>query len=59
MKYLNIKTIYGVETVDELNPKDFETFKEFRAELKRLVKEYHIANMDVYISQRCCKEWNK
>ena len=58
MKYLNFKTNYGVETIDELNPKDFENLKAFRMELKRLVKEYHLAGMDVYISSRCDKTWN-
>lgn len=52
MKYLNLKTNYGIETVDELNPKDFKTFREFRTELKRLISEYRIAGMDVYSSQR-------
>ena len=57
MKYLNMKTVYGVETVDELDPKDFNTFKEFRTEFLRLRREYHIAGMGVYTSQRCTKEW--
>lgn len=57
MKYFNIKTIYGVETVDELNPKDFIKYQEYRAELKRVVKEYRMAGMDVYISQRCTNDW--
>lgn len=55
MRYLNLKTSHGTETVDELNPKDFSTYREFVKELKRLVKEYHISGMDVYVSQRACK----
>jgi hypothetical protein len=35
MKYLNLKSDYGIETVDELDPKDFKTYREFRTELKR------------------------
>lgn len=58
IKYLNIKTAYGVETVDELNRKDFETYKEFKAELRRLINEYRMCNMFVYISQRCDKTWH-
>ena len=58
MKYFNIKSHYGVETVDCLDPKDFDSSKEFRTELKRLKNEYHIAGMNVYISQRCDKSWN-
>lgn len=59
MKYINIKTVYGVETVDQLDPKDFKTWSEFRAELKRLVVEYHIAGMNVYVSSRPDKTWSK
>lgn len=56
MRYLNLKTAYGTETVDQLDPKDFQTRREFRQELKRLVNEYHIAGMNVYISQREAKQ---
>lgn len=59
MKYINLKSVYGVETVDELNPKDFSTFKDFRTELKRLIYEYRLAGMNVYSSQRSSKDWNK
>lgn len=58
MTYLNFKGSYGIETVDELNRKDFATYKEFRVELSRLVSEYRMAGMDVYTSQRCTKDWN-
>jgi hypothetical protein len=57
MKYFNIKTQYGVETIDELNRKDFSSYSEFKKELLRLKKEYIIAGMNVYISQRCDKTW--
>lgn len=57
MKYLNMKTNYGIETIDELDPKDFGSYREFRTELKRLVGEYHLAGMPVYTSQRCTKDW--
>lgn len=55
MVYLNLKTAQGTETIDELNKKDFNSEKEFRQELKRLVNEYRIAGMQVYTSQRICK----
>jgi len=55
MKYFNIKTNYGVETVDSLNPKDFETYLTLRLEIKRILKEYRMCGMDVYVSRRCCK----
>jgi len=57
MKFLNLKTSYGVETVDQLDPNDFENFKAFRLELNRLVSEYHLAGMPVYVSSRCDKTW--
>ena len=58
MRYLNLKTVYGIETVDELDPKKFKTYRGFRQELKRLFNEYRNAGMAVYISQNPCKEWN-
>ena len=57
MKYFNIKTQYGVETVDQLDQKDFTFYKDFRQELVRLLNEYRLAGMNVYISQRACKEY--
>ena len=55
--YFNMKSNYGVETVDQLDSKDFKTYKDFREELIRLRKEYRIAGMQVYTSQRCTNEW--
>lgn len=58
--YLNIKTSEGVETVDELNRKDFKSFREFLKEKIRLKKEYFLCGSyynSVYWSQRCTKEW--
>lgn len=64
MTYLNIKTSLGVETVDQLDRKDFkigfEGYREFKAELKRLKNEYRIASSyysSIYSSQRCTKYW--
>lgn len=57
MRYLNMKGVYGVETVDQLDPKDFDNRSDFRKELRRLVGEYRIAGMSVYISQRCDNTW--
>ncbi len=56
-KYFNIKSVYGVETIDELNSSDFSTLKEFRKEVKRLYGEYRLTSMNVYISNRCTNEW--
>ena len=57
MKYFNIKTNYGVETIDQLDRNDFETYKDYVAELRRLKNEYRLAGMNVYLSQRATKEW--
>lgn len=57
--YFNIKSQYGVETVDELSKKDFIDFAAFNTEVKRLSKEYALAGMSVYVSQRSCKEWDQ
>ena len=56
-RYLNLKSVYGIETIDELDLKDFKTFKNFRKELQRLKANYYLCNMFVYISQRSTKEW--
>ena len=57
MIYFNLKTKCGTETIDELNKEDFKTYKEFRNEVKRLLKEYRIAGIPTYTSQRACKGW--
>jgi len=63
MTYLNIKTVYGVETVDQLERKDFnqnyQGYKDFCNELKRLKKEYRLCGMNVYSSQRCTNDWKQ
>lgn len=56
-KYLNFRSSFGLETVDELSLCGFSTRKEFFKELSRLISEYSIAGMPVYSSQRCCKDW--
>jgi hypothetical protein len=58
MKYFNLKKNQGTETVDEINRKDFKTFKEYKLELRRLLSEYRLAGMNVYTSQKPCKGWN-
>ena len=57
MKYFNLKTVYGTETIDQLNKADFSSYKEFKQELKRLLKEYHLCGMNVYLSQRAVKNY--
>ena len=59
MKYFNYKTGYGVETVDQIDQKDFIWYKEYRQELRRLLGEYRLAGMNVYISSRSSKDWRE
>ncbi len=59
MKYFNYKTGYGVETVDQIDQKDFIWYKEYRQELRRLLNEYRLAGMNVYISSRSSKDWRE
>ena len=59
MVYFNIKTQGVVETIDEINPKDFPTYEAFIKEKRRLLTEYHIAGISTYSSQRCTNEWKK
>lgn len=59
MKYFNIKTSYGVETIDQLDAKDFNSYKDYIAELRRLKNEYRISGIEVYISQKSTKEWRE
>ena len=57
-RYLNIKTQYGVETIDSINTEDFKTSKEFRQEKNRLQSEYLKASnfySGCYWSQRSAK----
>lgn len=55
--YLNTKTNLGTETVDYLQRNDFSTYKDFLIELRRLKKEYHLAGINVYTSQRSVKNY--
>ena len=55
--FLNWRGGAGRETVDELDSADFETRKEFRKELNRLVSEYSMAGMAIYTSTRACANW--
>jgi hypothetical protein len=60
MIYLNIKTSEGVETIDQLERNDFNTYKEFLTELKRLKNEYRTASnfyAVIYTSQRSTNDW--
>lgn len=55
--YFNLRAYGYRETVDQIDTRDFPSRKAFRIECKRLVSEYHMAGMPVYLSSRCCKNW--
>lgn len=59
--YLNLKTSEGVETVDQFTKGEDapKNYREFRRYVNEMLKEYHIAGMNVYKSQRCTNDWKK
>jgi hypothetical protein len=59
MTYLNVKTSYGIETIDELNRKDFISYKDYCNELRRLKNEYRLCGLNVYSSQKSTNDWKK
>ena len=57
MRYFNIRTSEGVETVDHIDRNDFKTHSEYKKEIRRLSREYHICGMNVYTSQRSTRDY--
>lgn len=57
--YLNWKGPQGTETVDEFTPEAGQHWKEFRAYVRKMIAEYHLAGIAVYRSSRCCKAWKE
>ena len=57
MRYLNIRTSEGVETIDHIDRNDFNTYSDYSKEVARLVREYRICGMNVYTSQRSTKDY--
>ncbi len=55
--YFNMRTSYGVETVDEISQSDFSTRAEYLKELRSMRANYHLTGMPVYASSRCTKDW--
>lgn len=55
--YFNMKTNFGVETVDQCISSEYENMKAYRAEIKSMLSNYHLAGINVYLSYRCTKEW--
>ena len=57
MAYINIKTSFGVETIDQICKSDFIHFKEYLVEKRNVLKEYRTIYDNVYFSQRCTNDW--
>jgi hypothetical protein len=57
--YLNIKTSQGVETIDQFTRGEDapQEPKEFRKYVNQMIKEYNLAFMYPYKSNRSTKEW--
>jgi len=55
--YFNMKSSYGVETVDQISREDWPDYKEFKKELRSMLENYHLAGMSVYTSQICTNDW--
>lgn len=61
IRYINVKTSQGIETIDELHEKDFPNRKAFHKELWQLKEKYALAyrgtGLVPYTSQRPTKDW--
>ena len=57
--YLNWRGSQGRETIDEVRSEDVPTWRAFRAETRRLCREYAMCGMSAYASSRACKGWNE
>ena len=57
--YLNMRTVYGVETVDQFTQGEDapQEPKEFRKYVNGMARNYTEAGMQVYQSQRATKDW--
>lgn len=56
-RYFNVKTNYGIETIDEINKNDFKSRIEYINEKNRLIREYRLSGINVYLSSRSTKEY--
>ena len=57
IKYINIKTNCGIETVDEFNSDDHIDERPFFKYVRDMCKEYNMTMLGHYISQRCTNDW--
>jgi hypothetical protein len=57
MIYFNQKNQNGIETINQLNSKDFSSKSDYKKECFRLLQEYKGQGINAYLSQRACKNW--
>ena len=57
MTYLNTRTCYGVETLDEISRDDFNSYKDYAAYVRQQQAEHAMTGVSVYASRRCAKIW--
>jgi hypothetical protein len=58
-KYINIKTDYATETLDEIRREEFKTNRDYIKEYKRLLNEYRLNGLNAWLSIRPCKNWSE
>lgn len=61
IRYINVVTGFGIETIDEIDSTKYNSFKEFRKYLKDQIKDYLSSGCyyQVYSSQRATKEYRE
>jgi len=52
IRYLNIKTKYGIETWETIDRKDFKNYSDFVQEIKNLKYNYALMGYNLYTSQK-------
>ena len=55
--YLNMKSVYGIETVDEFTQTKDQRRTEFLKYVNDMIENYRDSGMNVYKSNRSTKEW--
>lgn len=51
MKYFNIKTSNGIETIDSVDRNDYRNFNEYKKAVNALLKEYRTAYQKTWYSR--------
>ena len=57
IRYINCKTEFGIETIDELHSKEYANNKVFWKVLLNTLEDAQISGHKAYISIRASKEW--